>query len=105
MIGQFRYSERPCDQHVVVWMEWLDGLPSARVETPGHVSNHLEEMNMVPIAGAMGLEFALGYGVLIAALSRAKLTLSGDLSAWPSEWGDLSYHTSITTDLQPDRAH
>lgn len=76
-------------------MEWLDGRPSARVEAPCHVSGHLEHMNLDEIAGLMGLEFALGYGVIIAALANAKLTLSGDMSAWPSEWGELTHRVTI----------
>lgn len=104
MIGQFHYAEKPCDQHVVVWMEWLNGLPSARVDAPSHVFEQLEEMNLAHVAGTMGLEFALGYGVMIAALAKAKLTLSGDMSAWPAEWGDLS-QIQINANLPPDRAH
>lgn len=95
MIGQFRFSDRPSSQHVVVWMEWLDGLPAARVEAPGHVSAQLEEMNMDHVVGTMGLEFALGYGVMIAALARTRLTLAGDVSAWPAEWGRLSHSQSF----------
>lgn len=102
MIGQFRYSEKPCDQHVVVRMEWLDGLPSAQVEAPGHVSSRLEDMNMTHIVGMMGLEFALGYGVMIAALAEAKLTISGDVSAWPAAWGDLSHPAAIMADRRVD---
>lgn len=105
MIGQFRFSDRPCSQHVVIWMEWLDGLPSARVEAPGHVSTQLEEMNLSHIDGSMGLEFALGYGVMIAALAKAKLTLAGDLSAWPMEWGTLSRHNLTTIGRQQDPVH
>lgn len=105
MIGQFRFSERPCDQHVIIRMEWLNGLPSARVEAPGHVSDQLEDMNVVLIGGAMGLEFALSYGVLIAALAKTKLTLSGDMSAWPAEWGDLSRGNVSVRAENSTRAH
>lgn len=104
MIGQFRYAEKPCDQHVVVWMEWLDGLPTARVEAPRHVSSQLDDIFLAQVGGTMGLEFALSYGVMIAALGKAKLTLSGDISAWPAEWGALS-DTSLTLAQSPGQAH
>lgn len=105
MIAQFRYSKAPCGHDVVVWMEWNDGQASARVQAPDGVSHRLECMDITPICGSMGLEFALGYGVMIAALANTKLTLSGDVSAWPKEWGELYPRRSSTLENQECRAH
>lgn len=105
MIAQFRYSEAPCGHDVIVRMEWSDGRALARVEAPEGVSHRLEDLDIKEVCGTVGLEFALAYGVMIAALANAKLTLSGDVSVWPIEWGALYSRRSSQLVSPKDRAH
>lgn len=90
MIAQFWYAEAPCEKHVAVRMHWSEGSPVACVEAPACVTHHLAQLNIAHIEGVTDLAFALGYGVTIAGLAGAKLTITGDASAWPDEWGELT---------------
>jgi hypothetical protein len=89
MIGQFSYSEMPCTKHVAVRLGWQSGESVARVETPADVAQVLPFH--IPLDDEyMSLPIALGYAVMISGMSGTKMTLTGDVSAWPEQWGALS---------------
>lgn len=89
MIGRFWYADSPCIRHVAVRLEWRSGEPLGRVEPPPEVVGRLP-FEVVLDDEFMVLAVALGYAVTIAAMAGIKLTITGDVSAWPSDWGALS---------------
>ena len=104
MSAQFWYAEAPSDKHVAVRMYWEEGAPAACVEASAYIAHQLAQLNISHIEGGVGLAFALGYGVTIAGLVGAKLTITGDVSAWPDEWGELTYRP-VKQAQRADRAH
>jgi hypothetical protein len=101
MIAHFWYAEEPAATHVTVRLAWHDGQPSGRVEAPAFVAWERPELD-IPLGGPddfMSLGYALGYGVLIATTAGTKLTLTGDVTAWPQEWGVLTARPSVNLDL------
>lgn len=91
MIAQFWYADAPCDSHIAIRLDWQEGEPIACVEAPPHVVDRLAELSISHTEGAMRLPFALGYGVTIAGLTESELTMTGDMTAWPADWGDLNH--------------
>jgi len=92
MIGRFWYAESPCGKHITVRLAWQNGSARARVEPPAGVADKLGDDD-IPLRADdefMSLPIALGYAVLIAGLSETSLTVTGDVTAWPQEWGSLS---------------
>lgn len=92
MIGRFWYAESPCRNHIAVRLAWQDGLAKARVESPLALVDELSGTD-IPFRKDdefMVLPIALGYAVLLAGLSKTRLTVTGDVTAWPQEWGSLS---------------
>jgi len=91
MIARFEYAIAPPDEHVILHMSWQGDQAGARVMAPDWVVDALAERGF-PMRGDdefVGLAMALSYGVLVASLAGADLTLSGDRSAWPTSWGML----------------
>ena len=91
MIGRFVYMNGAPGGHIVLDLSWRDGAPEARVSSPDHVVElfRRQDMSVRYDDEAMSLPIALGYAVLLAGLSETDLVVSGDRSAWPSEWGEL----------------
>ena len=93
MIGHFSYSKMPCRKHVAVRLGWQCGQSMARVEPPADIVHALPFD--IPLDDEyMSLPIALGYAVMLSGLSGTKMTLTGDVSAWPEEWGSLSVRNS-----------
>jgi hypothetical protein len=92
MLGQFWFERSPCDDSVVVVMDWVDGERRGKVLTPCWISEHplASELLLEPSDELIGLPMALSYGVLLASTAGADLTISGDYSVWPQEWGQLA---------------
>lgn len=89
MIGQFWFAESPCRLHVAVRLDWRSGERVGRVEPPAEVAERLPFD--VPVEDEfITLPMALGFAVTIAALAGSKLTITGDVTAWPEDWGVLS---------------
>lgn len=91
MLGNFWYRIVPPPDDVVVELCWVEGERRAKVTTPCWISEHplASKILLEPSEEYIGLPMAFSYGVLIAATAGAYFTISGDRSAWPSEWGDL----------------
>ena len=91
MIANFRFSEIPPSEHIVLDLAWSQDGPVGRVRTPQHLFGMLEHMGMSPKKNDeyMRLPIALGYGVMVAGVTAASLVVSGDATAWPPKWGDL----------------
>lgn len=105
MIAQFWYADIPCDKHVAVRMEWFEGEPSGSVEVPHHLAGRLDALSISPTTGTMRLSFALGYGVLIAAATDAKLTITGDMTVWPDDWGELAPREAAILPMRKAATH
>lgn len=105
MIAQFWYDDAPCESHIAIRLDWEEGEPIACVEAPPHVTHRLSELSIPHREGSMRLPFALGYGVTIAALTEAKLTVTGDVTAWPVSWGDLTFRNAGSRFKQLSQAH
>ena|SRR5215217_5718212 len=91
MIGQFSYAYEIDDSHVGLLMAWDAGAAKARVVSPRWVVDILQDKN-VGVRDQdefMALPMALSYSILIATMAGAYLTVSGDTTVWPREWGDL----------------
>lgn len=91
MIGQFSYASEWPQGHVVLELAWEGGLPRARVVAPVWVVAALTGTQIAPRRADeyLGLPIALSYGVLVASVTGALFTVSGDKSVWPQEWGPL----------------
>lgn len=91
MIARFEYAIAPPSGHVVLDMSWNGDQAGARVIAPDWVIDALTDRGF-PVRDDdefVGLAMALSYGVLVASMAGADLTLSGDRSAWPLAWGVL----------------
>lgn len=91
MIGQFWFRDAPSDVEVVVELYSGEGVGQGQVRAPEHVISQLRQQN-IPVRSAdelMQLPMALAYAVLISTLSDAVMTISGDKTAWPIQWGTL----------------
>lgn len=76
---------------MILDMSWQGDEPGAKVVAPGWVLDALADRGY-PLRAEdefISLAMALSYGVLVASLAGADLTLSGDRSAWPISWGVL----------------
>lgn len=105
MIAQFWYSVAPGEKHVAVRMSSDGDGPAGRVEIPGDIADRLAEMEISYVHGDMNLAFALGYGVTIAGLVGAALTITGDLSVWPESWGTLNPRPGVTSAPKVNPVH
>lgn len=94
MIGQFTYSdEAPCS-HVILNLAWDGSAAVGRVAVPGWARSALRATHGCTRDHDeyMRLGIALSYGVLLATAAGLPLTITGDRSAWPAEWGELVDH-------------
>lgn len=91
MIGRFSYATDVFADHVMLELMW-DGLfAKGRVIAPSWVIEALEgsHISIRPDDELLALPIALSYAVLVTASCGAPLTLTGDRTAWPEEWGGL----------------
>lgn len=91
MIGQFSYASEMPEWDVVLDLAWDGEGARGRVIAPKWVQLALEDkdVGVRDDDDFIGLPVALSYGILLAAMAGAQLTLSGDRSVWPSHWGPL----------------
>lgn len=91
MIGQFAFCASPSPDDVILEIAWDDAAATGRVISPAWVIGILR-FNDVGVRRDdefLALPIALSYAILVSAMAGAKLTLSGDFSAWPERWGIL----------------
>ncbi|SFV32218.1 hypothetical protein SAMN05216456_1574 [Devosia crocina] len=91
MLGQFWYKEAAPDDDVVLELKWVNEEPYGKVATPCWVARQpiSDELGVKHEDEFMKLPFALSYGLLVAAASGARFTVSGDPTVWPKPWGNL----------------
>lgn len=91
MIGQFTYADDAPGSHVVLDLAWRGVDAVGRVAAPRWVVDILTHtmINAREHDEYMGLSLALSYGILVAAAAGAPLTITGDRTVWPAEWGRL----------------
>ncbi len=89
MIGQFRYQQRPCDDTVLVCMFWDGQRRAGRLEVPDDLKQHIGEGDLPSLDEMFSIDGALAYGLVLSIRSGRKLRLSGDLSVWCPEWGEV----------------
>lgn len=91
MIGHFWFRDAAAEADIIVELIATGTSCSGRVRAPASVVAELVRQNL-PVRAhdeVMDLPFALSYGVLLASMSKTNLTISGDRSAWPEDWGAL----------------
>ena len=90
MIGQFSFSCRPSTDHILLELKWRDGERVGRIRAPTEIIEAFgDEFAMRADDEFVQLGVALGYGVTIASMTEIPLTLTGDRSAWPRQFGVL----------------
>lgn len=89
MIGQFRYQRRPCDDTVLVCLLWDGQRRAGKLEVPADLRQHIEEGNLPSSDEMFSIDGALAYGLVLSIRSGKKLRLSGDLTVWRAEWGEV----------------
>lgn len=91
MLGKFWYRGSPLPGDVVLELRWDADERRGRVHTPSWVFDHpvAPDLSLQQNDEYISLALAFSYGLLVAASAGACLTISGDRSAWPGEWGKL----------------
>lgn len=89
MIGDFRFSADPPDDVVRIHMYWDGTKRVAKVLLPAEVKQAAHEVSMLA-TDELGLGPALAYGIAMATTSERSLLITGDKSAWPDAWGQLT---------------
>jgi len=92
MIGQFVFQGTPGGDAICLQLMWSGNERQGVLHVPPDIEASLLEKEY-PVANGdqMMLGIALGHGVTLAALSQCPLRVCGDASAWPEEWGPLSW--------------
>ena len=95
MIGQFRFAPLPPCEAIVVDMAWALGSPIGSVSMPDatRLSAIQHHVPLLEPDEPVTLALAVGYAVTIAMLTDQQLCLTGDETAWRSEWGWLTRTT------------
>ncbi|PXA97533.1 hypothetical protein DMC47_13330 [Nostoc sp. 3335mG] len=101
MIARFWYANAPCDRHIALRLAWREGEATARVEAPPELEMFFAELRTRQNDEFMDLPIALSYAVLVAAKARRRLTITGDATVWPEEWGQLSERPIGRSATQP----
>lgn len=91
MIGDFRFEAAPLSQHVSVSLFWEGDARMAKIVAPAVIGLHAARNDLPPIGPAMPVASALAYAVFLAAGTGTPLTISGDHTVWPKEWGNLRF--------------
>ena len=91
MLGQFWYREVAPAVDVSLDLKWFDGEARGKVFVPCPVATQDFGIDLRAQKNDeyLSLPLALSYGLLIAAASGTKFTVTGDPSAWPQQWGTL----------------
>jgi hypothetical protein len=97
MIAQFWFAEEPPPTHISLQLTLIDGEPYGRVYAPPDVVSEMLERDMPARQEDefIWLPLALGYAVTMSGITSAALTLTGDLTAWPQDWGILSERSAF----------
>lgn len=92
MIADMRYAEHPPDSHVVVHLQWELGDRKAVVTAPDEVIFAMEMMDVQvrPSDELMIIPVAVSYAMFLAGMANVPLTVSGDCTVWPEDWGELT---------------
>lgn len=105
MIARFWYDRTPSAHHISLELAWHEGEPSGCLVPPDALLDQARKLGVYKVGEYLRLPFALGLGVLLAGMSGAKLTLTGDTSAWPTDWGDLCPRPDAFVDTSEDQVH
>lgn len=90
MIGSFKYASRPHEDGVSVTMMWGEhGNRVAALVLPASLRLQIEADQLPSTDEALSIDGALAYGVVLSMRAGLPLTLSGDLSVWRPEWGQV----------------
>ena len=90
MIGRFNYEVNPPEDCVAICMLWTqDGKRSALLNIPVYLQDEVEQQSLPDPDETFSLDGALAYGVVLSIRSGLGLRLSGDLSVWREEWGQV----------------
>lgn len=90
MIGNFFYTSRPAVDCIAVCMTWgPDGARKGTLVVPHSLREHIEAERMPSTDEALSIDGALAYAVVLSIRAGLSLTLSGDISVWPVEWGQV----------------
>ena len=91
MLGQFWYREVAPETDISLNLQWLGGQAKGKVFVPCPVAKKELELDLRVQKNDeyLSLPLAISYALFIAAMSGTKLTITGDTSAWPPEWGTL----------------
>lgn len=90
MIGSFFFSVRPPDGVVELSLvQEEDGARMGEIGVPAMLLERMRERRYPLALDSLPLETALGYAIVIALKASIPLVLTGDRTAWNSEWGHL----------------
>lgn len=90
VIGRFSFASAPSTSHILLELKWHNGERVGCIRAPKDILDAFgETLVMRETDEFVQFAFALGYAVTIASMTETPLTLTGDRSAWPNEFGDL----------------
>lgn len=93
MIANFCYTVCPDENCVAVAMTWgSDGSRQGTLVLPSFLRSQIEAEKMPTTQDALSIDGALAYAVVLAVRSELALTLTGDISVWREQWGQLIRH-------------
>jgi hypothetical protein len=91
MIAYFRYDKSPEADCISVELTSAQGVALGIVSLPPDAFKQMERLNPTAARSGdpMALPFALSYGVLAASITGCKLSIAGEKTLWPEDWGML----------------
>ncbi len=91
MTGDFYYSASITGGRIFVDMRWNDAKPEGVLHIPPEITGELQLAGYQQFETGHAYHFpmALGIAVGLSMLTFTPLYLTGDLSVWTEEWGQL----------------
>lgn len=90
MIGNFCFTAHPPADCVAVRMEWdVYGARHGTLVISTSLRRAIEAEKLPATDEPLSIDGALAYGVVLAVRAQTTLTLTGDITVWPEEWGLL----------------
>jgi hypothetical protein len=90
MLGAFLWSDQIVEGCVMLVLHRdEDGAGCASIRLPRSVGVKLQAAMLPPTEESMGIDIALGYGLIIAALGGLPFSITGDATTWRKDWGPL----------------
>src|ERR1700743_1410927 len=86
----FVFSDKVLATEIMVRLEYdSEGKRAARMLVPRDVAAQMIDANYPVAQGAMSVESAVAFALMLAVRSKRSLVLTGDPSAWDASWGVL----------------